>query len=111
AIQTLVSEIQSLQHHDGFANKLDQLLTDRLAQSPNDLSPMKTLDIGNVLTAMQESVGEAGVSEIASHFGLSDRQFRRIMQSLFGFGPKKIQRIMRWLNSCFWEVAQLNRAR
>ncbi|MEL6780610.1 MAG: AraC family transcriptional regulator [Cyanobacteria bacterium J06597_16] len=99
AIQTLVSEIQNLQHYNEFANKLDLLLTDRLAQSPNEPSAIKTamkrLDISNVLRAMQASVGEAGVKAIASHFGLSDRQFRRIMQSLFGFGPKKIQRIMR----------------
>ncbi|MEM6253459.1 MAG: helix-turn-helix domain-containing protein [Cyanobacteria bacterium P01_D01_bin.156] len=94
-IQKLVSEIQNLQHHNELANKLDQLLTDRLAQSPNDRAPIKTLDISNVLTAMQTSVGEVGVNAIARHFGLSDRQFRRIMQSLFGFGPKKIQRIMR----------------
>lgn len=93
-IQTLVNKIQNLQHPNEFASILDQFLTDRLAQSSNDLSPIKTLDIGNVLTAMQASVGEAGISAIASHFGLSDRQFRRIMQSLFGFGPKKIQRII-----------------
>ncbi|MEL6222960.1 MAG: DUF6597 domain-containing transcriptional factor [Cyanobacteria bacterium J06627_8] len=95
AIQTLVSEVQTLQHHNELANKLDQLLNDRLAQSPNNLGTIKTLDISNVLSAMQAAVGEAGVTAIASHFGLSDRQFRRIMQSLFGFGPKKIQRIMR----------------
>ncbi|MEM9091119.1 MAG: DUF6597 domain-containing transcriptional factor [Cyanobacteria bacterium P01_F01_bin.53] len=79
AIQTLVSEIQNLQHHNEFANKLDPLLTDRLAQSPNSSDPIKALDIGNVLTEMQASVGEAGVNamakpslrEIASHFGLS----------------------------------------
>lgn len=95
AIQTLVSEIQNLQHPNELANKLDPLLADRLLQLSNDLSPVKVLDISNVLTAMQASVGEAGVSAIANHFGLSDRQFRRIMRSLFGFGPKKIQRIMR----------------
>ncbi|MEO1466791.1 MAG: DUF6597 domain-containing transcriptional factor, partial [Cyanobacteria bacterium J06633_1] len=50
-IQTLVSEIQNLQHPNELAHKLDPLLTDRLAQSPNTLSPIKTLDIGNVLTA------------------------------------------------------------
>ena len=96
AIQALVNEIQDLKHHNELANKLDKFLQARLAQSLNSPNPIKTLDINNVLTAMQASVGEAGVSAIASHFGLSDRQFRRIMQSLFGFGPKKIQRIMRF---------------
>lgn len=99
AIQTLVSKIQNLRHPNELANKLDSLLTDSLAQSPRTLDTFKTLDINNVLTAMQASVGEAGVNAIANHFGLSDRQFRRIMRSLFGFGPKKIQRIMRLQSS------------
>ena len=65
AIQTLVSKIQNLRHHNKLADKLDSLLTDRLEQLPTTLSPTKTLDINNVLTAMQASVGEAGISAMA----------------------------------------------
>jgi len=94
-IQALVNEVQHLQSSNKLADQLDLLLTERLTQSPTNLSTVQTLDINNVLTAMQSSVGEVGVNAIAKHFGLSDRQFRRIMHSLFGFGPKKIQRVMR----------------
>ncbi|MEM6451779.1 MAG: AraC family transcriptional regulator [Cyanobacteria bacterium P01_D01_bin.105] len=99
AIQALVNGVQSLKHPTELANKLDNLLRDRLAKSPNYHSLTKALDINNVLTAMHASVGKAGMKEIASQFELSDRQFRRIMQSLFGFGPKKIQRIIRLQSS------------
>ena len=44
---------------------------------------------------MQASVGSVGMDAIATHFGLSSRQFRRIMGTLFGYGPKKIQRVIR----------------
>ncbi|MFT6305630.1 MAG: AraC-like DNA-binding protein [Flavobacteriaceae bacterium] len=32
---------------------------------------------------------------IAARFGLSDQQFRSILTTMFGFGPKKVQRIVR----------------
>ena len=44
---------------------------------------------------MQASVGVRGMEDIAGLFDMSDRQFRRVMGSLFGYGPKKIQRVMR----------------
>ena len=44
---------------------------------------------------MQASVGARGMENIAGQFDLSERQFRRIMGSLFGYGPKKVQRVMR----------------
>jgi AraC-like DNA-binding protein len=44
---------------------------------------------------MQQTLGDNGVSAIAARFDLSDRQFRRILTNMFGFGPKKVQRIVR----------------
>ena len=44
---------------------------------------------------MQQTLGDDGISAIAARFDLSDRQFRRILTTMFGFGPKKIQRIVR----------------
>ncbi len=56
---------------------------------------MATVDVPRLIAAMQQTVGDAGMSDLAARFELSDRQFRRILTNMFGFGPKKIQRIVR----------------
>ncbi len=53
------------------------------------------LDMANVITAMQQTLGDTGMSELAARFDLSERQFRRVLTDTFGFGPKKVQRVVR----------------
>ena len=95
SINTLVKDVQEIKQAEQMASVLDALLSSRLKEQPTNVSDTSDLNIDKALAAMQASVGTQGMETIASHFDLSDRQFRRIMGSLFGYGPKKIQRVMR----------------
>jgi len=99
SINSLVNEVQEIKQADQMASVLDALLVSRLNEQPTTVSDASNLNIDKALAAMQASVGTHGMETIASHFDLSDRQFRRIMGSLFGYGPKKIQRVMRLQSS------------
>lgn len=91
--------VQNLGQIDQLATTFDELLSARLSDQPVISNTMATLNVDKALAAMQASVGRLGMESIAAQFDLSDRQFRRIMGSLFGYGPKKVQRIMRLQNS------------
>ncbi len=94
-IHELVHQCQSIQGPEGLAHTMDNAIEQYLTRcSQTELSTTR-LDVNKVLAAMQASVGLGGMETIAGHFQLSDRQFRRIMGSLFGYGPKKVQRVMR----------------
>ena len=104
-IHELVNGVQNIKKPDQLAGVLDELVTSRLFEQCN-ISPTTAstttasqaalrLDIDKTLAAMQASVGTRGMQSVADQFGLSDRQFRRVMGSLFGYGPKKVQRVMR----------------
>jgi len=49
----------------------------------------------HALDFLLEHIEPVSIQSIAANAGLSERQFRRITSDLFGFSPKKIQRIMR----------------
>ncbi len=95
SIEALVSGVQRLKQVDQLASTLDALLARRLTDQPVASLAVDKLNIDKALAAMQASVGARGMEAIAEQFGLSDRQFRRVMGSLFGYGPKKVQRVMR----------------
>ena len=95
AIEKMVDGVLKLSCPDELSATMDRLAKDRLAcQSHKTVTPTN-MDMNKVLVAMQASIGTSGMQAVAERFGMSDRQFRRIMSSLFGYGPKKIQRIMR----------------
>ncbi len=106
-IESIVAGVQQLNQPEDIANTLDALATARLENMPAIRKSAIKLNIEKVLAAMQASVGPSGMDAIASRFGLSDRQFRRIMGSLFGYGPKKIQRVMR-LQASLKEILAAN---
>jgi len=93
-IEAIVDGVQRLTHPEELAESLDALVSQRL-ENQTLARPVIKLDIDKALAAMQASVGPGRMDAVATHFGLSDRQFRRILGSLFGYGPKKIQRVMR----------------
>ncbi len=95
SITALVDGIQALEQSDQLASTLDALALARLSDRPAAPQVTEKLDVNKALAAMQGSVGARGMEEIAGLFDMSDRQFRRVMGSLFGYGPKKIQRVMR----------------
>lgn len=95
AVDALVNGVQGIESPQQLASVLDPLVASRLADKPNVPTTVEKLNIDRALAAMQASVGMRGMEAIANEFGLSDRQFRRVMGSLFGYGPKKIQRVMR----------------
>lgn len=95
SLNALVDGVQKLKQPEQLASVLDLLLTSRLAAQPPTPLASTSLNIDKALAAMQASVGLRGMDAVAEQFGLSDRQFRRVMGSLFGYGPKKVQRVMR----------------
>ena len=101
--QSLLDGIQGLSIPDQLAATMDSLATTKLSNQHDSAITTHKLDIDKALAAMHESVGTSGMKSIAERFELSDRQFRRIMASLFGYGPKKVQRVMR-LQSCLREI-------
>lgn len=94
-VDEMVNGVQQLEHPENLAGMLDRLAFERLHAPLETIPRAVRLDVSKALAAMQGSVGSHGMKSLAGNFGLSDRQFRRIMSSLFGYGPKKIQRVMR----------------
>lgn len=94
-VASLVEGIQGMISPDALASTLDNLTMQYFSNPRKTITSKIKLDIPKALAAMQASVGSQGMESIAERFELSDRQFRRIMSSLFGYGPKKIQRVMR----------------
>ena len=98
-VEALVRGVQLVEQPEQLGMTLDRLAIERL-DNQAVASPAKAkLNIDKALAAMQASVGSHGMQSIAEHFELSDRQFRRVMGSLFGYGPKKVQRVMRLQSS------------
>ena len=95
SVDALVNGVQKIKQPDQMASVLDALVASRLTDQPTVSSATAKININKALAAMQAAVGARGMEAIAEHFGLSDRQFRRVMGSLFGYGPKKVQRVMR----------------
>jgi len=98
-IESLVDGIKNLKQFNQLAAMFDKLLSARLSDQPASSQTMVKLNVDKALAAMQASVGAHGMESIAAQFDLSDRQFRRLMGSLFGYGPKKVHRVMRLQNS------------
>lgn len=94
-IQELVKQTQSIKEPEDLVPIFDPAVMQHLNRESSTVSITTKLDVNKVLAAMQASVGLNGMETIADHFQLSDRQFRRVMGSLFGYGPKKVQRVMR----------------
>ncbi len=95
ALEKIVAGVQGLKQPETLASALDILISARLESQASVNVLSTSLDINKVIAAMQATVGTQGMRAIADRFGMSDRQFRRIMGSLFGYGPKKVQRVMR----------------
>lgn len=99
SITELVRGVQELEQPDQLAIALNNLVSARLSHRQSNSGKATKLNVDKALAAMQASVGMNGMEDVAEQFGLSDRQFRRIMSSLFGYGPKKVQRVMRLQSS------------
>ena len=107
SIEDLVDSVQNLLNPEQLKPVLDQHVMARFEKKPSRVNNQAKLDIEKVLAAMQGVVGLRGMESVAAHFGLSDRQFRRVMGSLFGYGPKKVQRVMR-LQTALNEILNVN---
>jgi len=94
-IKSLLSRLQGDIQLHVLKSHFDAEFSERLVNSTAiELQPTQ-LHAARLIEAMQQTLGDSGVSELAARFELSDRQFRRILTGMFGFGPKKIQRIVR----------------
>ncbi len=94
-IADLVSALQGVDDLAQIKSILDAEFGDRVDAFRSVDEPIESLRVDHLIEAMQQTVGTAGVAEVAARFDLSDRQFRRILTNMFGYGPKKIQRVVR----------------
>jgi len=74
----MVAAVQSLKQPELLADTMNNLATEKLNNQVVAGKQGGKLDVSKVLAAMQASVGARGMESIAEHFGLSDRQFRRV---------------------------------
>src|SRR5829696_6093883 len=88
---------------------LDELRPDLAARLPGDLEPRdaarRLAEIGRSLPAADAAVAEAArrlehpqtrVETLAGELGLSERQLRRRFHTAAGYGPKTLQRVLRF---------------
>lgn len=94
-ISSLVNSLQGLGNLNKIKFILDSAFCARIGENRTIDSKAAPLRVAQCIEAMQQTLGDDGVSTIAARFDLSDRQFRRILTTMFGFGPKKVQRIVR----------------
>jgi AraC-like DNA-binding protein len=94
-ISSLVNSLQGLGDLNKIKHVLDSAFCDRISESRTLNGKAAPLRVAQCIEAMQQTLGDDGVWAIAARFDLSDRQFRRILTNMFGFGPKKVQRIVR----------------
>jgi len=95
SVESIVEGVKHIDQPEQLAEILDELTSERLGKAPVVCEHSAKLNMNKVLAAMQASVGVNGMRSIAERFDLSDRHFRRVMGSLFGYSPKKVQRVMR----------------
>ena len=89
-VTSLVNAIQGMTDPERIKSLFDAHFLNQASAIVNDHDTP-----GSVFDALFESLAPERIESVARHIGLSERQFRRVTTNLFGFSPKKIQRIMK----------------
>ena len=95
SIEDLVDNIQGVVTIDKCAQIFDLFFLKRLSKK-NFLRPQKLQTTPqNLLKLLQQSVGANNIQSVCNTLQISERQFRRLSDDLFGLSPKKLQNVLR----------------
>lgn len=94
-IKPLLADIQSLDSIDTLAERFDRFWLAQLQQIDTEKSSKVRINHQQLINAIESSVGSDSIATICDVLGVSERQFRRLSNDLFGLSPKKLQNILR----------------
>ncbi len=89
---------QQIQHKTKLSEitlAFDEFWLKRLASSEDRLKHKRSLSTPQLITILEESLGLESVAQLCESLQISERQFRRLSNELFGLSPKKIQNVLR----------------
>lgn len=101
-IKELVTEVNGTRNIERLRDGFDHFWLNRLGHV-KDFST--TLDPTVLIKLLGNSLEGESMASICSVFGVSERHFRRLSNDMFGFSPKKIQKILR-LQAALTELFQ-----
>lgn len=104
-IERMLADIQNTGSICHLTNVLDDFWVSRL-EKVNCLDKGHTrINHCELISALERSLGADSIPAICETLGVSERQFRRLSNDLFGISPKKLQNILR-LQSVLEELFQ-----
>lgn len=104
-IEPLLAGIQNTRSINYLTKQFDNYWLSRLDPNSYSSKTQSRISHHELIRALESSVGLDNIVGICTTLGVSDRQFRRLSNDLFGISPKKIQNIMR-LQSALNELFQ-----
>jgi len=102
-ISSLISAAQGLRSMADFSRVFDQFWLQRITPQKPRPQPTRTLSHAELMVAVEESMGAGSIPSICKALAISERQFRRVSNELFGLSPKKLQNVLR-LQSALTEL-------
>jgi len=94
-LDPLIEKLQVPFDLEQLAKILNEFFTYRLQRPPSRIKKSHNASSQQLLIALQQSLANQRLADVATHLGISERQFRRLAESQFGLAPKKLQRILR----------------
>lgn len=94
-LEPLVSGIQQKNSMSDVSDVFDQYWLGQLELEPPLCSEPARLSHDELIGVLEHSLGSSSIASVCSALGISERQFRRLSNDLFGLSPKKLQNIMR----------------
>lgn len=95
SIKPLMADIQGLDSISTLAERFDRYWLAQLDQIDTEKTPKARINHQQLINAIEGSVGSNSIATICKTLSVSERQFRRLSNDLFGLSPKKLQNILR----------------
>lgn len=92
---SITNIIQNCKNLPTLKNYFDIFWQDRLASATESPGSRSTLSLSELINILEDSLGKESLSSVCHALGISERQFRRLSNELFGLSPKKIQNVLR----------------
>lgn len=94
-IKPLLAQIQTTYSMKQLVSHFDSFWMSRVASRDNSEKMKARISHHQLIKALENSVGCNSIATICQTLDISERQFRRLSNDLFGFSPKKLQNILR----------------
>jgi len=106
----LMADIQRVNTITSIAKRFDRFWLDQLSHinntHPKNLkNKIARISHQDMINVVEGTIGSGSIASICNAIGISERQFRRLSNDLFGLSPKKLQRVLR-LQAALAELLQ-----